>query len=127
VVIDAHQHGTLRSVFSTTWVLATPRRVCAAVAATHPELAGIRFTPHDFRRIFATELVNNGLQIHIGAALLGHTSLQTTRGYVAVFDDDVVRHYQHFLDHRRQLRPAAAGPAPNRKAGSAKSTGSISP
>jgi integrase len=29
------------------------------------------FTPHDFRR-FATELVNNGLPIHIGAALLGH-------------------------------------------------------
>jgi hypothetical protein len=42
----------------------------------------------------------------IGAALLGHTSLQTTRGYVAVFDDDVVRHYQQFLDNRRQLRPA---------------------
>jgi Phage integrase family len=31
-----------------------------------------RFTPHDFRRIFATELVNSGLPIHIGAALLGH-------------------------------------------------------
>ena len=31
-----------------------------------------RFTPHDFRRIFATDLVNNGLLIHIGAALLGH-------------------------------------------------------
>jgi site-specific recombinase XerD len=101
-----HQHGTFRSVFSTTWVLNTLRRVCADLAATHPEFAGIRFTPHDFRRIFATELVNNGLPIHIGAALLGHTSLQTTRGYVAVFDDDVVRHYQQFLDHRRQLRPA---------------------
>jgi site-specific recombinase XerD len=101
-----HQHGTLRSVFSTTWVLSTLRRVCTEVAVAHPEFAGIRFTPHDFRRIFATELVNNGLPIHIGAALLGHTSLQTTRGYVAVFDDDVVRHYQKFLDHRRQLRPA---------------------
>ena len=57
------------------------------------------------RRIFATELVNNGLPIHIGAALLGHTNLQTTRGYVAVFDEDVVRHYQQFLQHRRELRP----------------------
>jgi hypothetical protein len=27
--------------------------------------------------------------------------LQTTRGYVAVFNEDVVRHYQEFLDHGR--------------------------
>ncbi len=30
---------------------------------------------------------------------LGHTSLNTTRGYVAVYEDEVVRHYQtHWLD-----------------------------
>ena len=63
------------------------------------------FTPNDFRRIFATEAVNNGLPIHIGAALLGHSNLQTTRGYVAVFDEDVVRHYQAYLAARRGLRP----------------------
>ena len=49
--------------------------------------------------------MNNGLPIHIGAALLGHLNLQTTRGYVAVFNEDVVRHYQAFLDRRRQARP----------------------
>ncbi|WP_235990360.1 tyrosine-type recombinase/integrase [Streptomyces ureilyticus] len=65
----------------------------------------MKFTPHDFRRIFATELVNSGLPIHIGAALLGHLNIQTTRGYVAVFDEDVVRHYQEHLHHRRQIRP----------------------
>jgi hypothetical protein len=37
--------------------------------------------------------------------LLGHLNIQTTRGYVAVFDDDVVRHYQEFLDRRRAQRP----------------------
>jgi hypothetical protein len=56
--------------------------------------------------LFATELVNSGLPIHIGAALLGHLSLETTRGYVAVFDDEVVRHYQAFLHRRRAQRPA---------------------
>jgi len=60
----------------------------------------------DRRHFFTTELVNNGLPIHIGAALLGHLSLQTTRGYVAVFNEDLIRHYQGFLDRRRQLRPA---------------------
>jgi integrase len=32
--------------------------------------AGTKFTPHDFRRLFATDIVNGGLPIHIGAALL---------------------------------------------------------
>jgi site-specific recombinase XerD len=32
--------------------------------------------------LFATDLVKNGLPIHIGAALLGHLDIQTTRGYV---------------------------------------------
>jgi len=50
--------------------------------------------------------VNSGLPIHIGAALLGHLNLETTRGYVAVFNEDVVRHYQGFIDRRRQARPA---------------------
>jgi hypothetical protein len=30
---------------------------------------------------------------------------QTTRGYVAVFDEDVIRHYLAHLNERRQLRP----------------------
>ncbi|WP_219420587.1 site-specific integrase, partial [Pseudonocardia nigra] len=32
----------------------------------------MHFTPHDFRRIFATEAVTGGLPVHITAALLGH-------------------------------------------------------
>jgi hypothetical protein len=49
---------------------------------------------------------NSGLPIHIGAALLGHLNVQTTRGYVAVFDEDVVRHYTAFLNGRRAVRSA---------------------
>ena len=82
------------------------QRACADLAATHRAFAGVTFTPHDFRRLFATELVNNGLPIHIGAKLLGHLDLQTTQGYVAVFEEDMVQHYQDFLARRRELRPA---------------------
>ncbi len=39
--------------------------------------------------------------------MLGHLNIQTTRGYVAVFEEDVVRHYQEFLDRRRAQRPAS--------------------
>lgn len=81
------------------------RRACEQLAQTNPAFEGLTFTPHDFRRIFATDLVNSGLPIHIGARLLGHINLQTTQGYVAVFEEDTVRHYQSFLAKRRQLRP----------------------
>jgi hypothetical protein len=37
--------------------------------------------------------------------LLGHLDIQTTRGYVAVFDEDVIAHYTEFLDRRRAKRP----------------------
>jgi hypothetical protein len=36
------------------------------------------------------ELVNNALHIHIGTPLLGHLNIQTTRGYVALFEEDLV-------------------------------------
>lgn len=82
------------------------RRLCDELGQTHPAFATAHFSPQDFRRLLATELVNSGLPIHIGAALLGHLNIETTRGYVAVFQEDVVRHYQAHLARRRALRPA---------------------
>jgi integrase len=94
--------GAVPRVISPATVLVMLRRRCAELAEQHPSFRATSFTPHDFRRLLATDLVNNGLPIHIGAALLGHLNLQTTRGYVAVFNEDVVRHYQEFLDRRRK-------------------------
>ena len=65
----------------------------------------LRFTPHDFRRVFSTETVNSGLPIHIAARLLGHLDLNTTQGYVAVYPAEVIRHYRQFIDQRRTERP----------------------
>jgi Phage integrase family len=98
--------GAVPRVISPATVLVMLRRRCAELAKQHPSFRATSFTPHDFPRLLATDLVNNGLPIHIGAALLGHLNLQTTRGYVAVFNEDVVRHYQEFLDRRRQARSA---------------------
>ena len=67
--------------------------------------APVHFTPHDFRRLFATDAVNNGLPLHIAAALLGHLNLDTTRGYTAVFPEHIVAAHQAFIERRRQLRP----------------------
>jgi integrase len=67
----------------------------------------IRFTPHDFRRLFATEVVNAGLPIHIAAAILGHKAIDTTRGYAAIYPEEVIRAYQTFIHARRRTRPTA--------------------
>jgi integrase len=70
------------AVIAPATVVRSLQRLCTRIAETDPAFAGTVFTPHDFRRILATELVNSGLPIHIGAALLGHLNVQTTRGYV---------------------------------------------
>lgn len=99
--------GQRREVMTTGAIGMGLRKVCTDLAVTDPRFSGLHFRPHDFRRLFATDLVNNGLPIHIGAALLGHLDLETTRGYVAVFEEDTTRHYQAHLQRRRALRPTA--------------------
>jgi Site-specific recombinase XerD len=99
------RRGSHHSVVSPGTIGGWLRDACAELAETNPAFAEVSFTPHDFRRLFATDIVNSGLPIHIGAALLGHLDIQTTRGYIAVFNEDVVRHYQDFLSRRRATRP----------------------
>ncbi|RFA06578.1 integrase [Subtercola boreus] len=64
------------------------------------------FSPHDFRRIFATEAVASGLPVHITAKILGHESIATTQTYIAVYDQDVIDHHRAFIARRRSLRPS---------------------
>ncbi|WP_210736890.1 tyrosine-type recombinase/integrase [Cellulomonas hominis] len=65
----------------------------------------VRFTPHDFRRLFSTDMVGSGLPLHIVATVLGHLSLETTRGYTAVFPEQVVQAHHAYIERRRQARP----------------------
>jgi integrase len=67
----------------------------------------LNYTAHDFRRLFTTQAVAGGLPVHIAARLLGHRSITTTESYLAVFQDDLIRAYRTFLDHRRATRPEA--------------------
>lgn len=67
----------------------------------------LRYTPHDFRRMFITDAVTGGLPVHIAAKILGHHSLNTTQAYLAVFQEELIKSYRAFLDTRRTARPAA--------------------
>ncbi|BDP41006.1 hypothetical protein DAETH_09750 [Deinococcus aetherius] len=66
----------------------------------------VRFVLHDFRRLFATGHVNEGLPVHIVAWMLGHQNLNTTMGYVAVYDLEAHQAYHQHLARRRSERPA---------------------
>lgn len=66
---------------------------------------GTGLAPHDFRRLFTTDAVNNGLPVHIAAELLGHRNLDTTMGYTAIYPQEVIDRYQQFFERRRSLRP----------------------
>ncbi len=94
-----------RGVYSREYIRELLRNASLELALRDKSGESIVFRSHDFRRLFATEAVNNGLPIHIAAKLLGHTDLNTTRGYVAVYEDEVVRHYQTHLAKRRAFRP----------------------
>jgi hypothetical protein len=62
-------------------------------------------TPHDFRRMFITDAVLNGLPPHIAQVIAGHQDINVTMGYKAVYPDEAVQAYLAFLARRRALRP----------------------
>jgi len=79
----------------------------AAVAGLTASTGGpLTFTPHDMRRIFTTEALQNGLPPHICQLILGHKNLNTTMGYNTVYPEKVITGHRAFLARRRQLRPA---------------------
>lgn len=94
-----------RGVFSREHIRTLLRDASCELGLRDKDGTPVIFQAHDFRRLFATEAVNGGLPLHIAAKLLGHSDLNTTRGYVAVYEDEVVRHYQTYLARRRAFRP----------------------
>ncbi|MQS16820.1 site-specific integrase [Streptomyces kaniharaensis] len=65
----------------------------------------LHFEPHDFRRIFITDAILNGLPPHIAQVIAGHESLNTTMGYAAIYPADAIEAHRAFIARRRQARP----------------------
>jgi hypothetical protein len=65
----------------------------------------LHYSPHDFRRIFITEAVMNGLPPHIAQMIAGHRDINVTLGYKAVYPDEAIQSHLAFLARRRALRP----------------------
>jgi site-specific recombinase XerD len=52
--------------------------------------------PHRFRRTFATNLVNRGMDVQEVQKLMGHTNINTTMEYICVTDEKVHASYKQF-------------------------------
>ena len=101
-----HRVGVEHRPFSRNYIkrrLETTATVAGLTAVTGEPLT---FTPHDMRRIFTTEALQNGLPPHICQLILGHKNLNTTMGYNTVYPEKVITGHRAFLARRRQLRPA---------------------
>jgi integrase len=66
----------------------------------------LHFTPHDFRRLFITDAILNGLPPHIAQVIAGHQDINVTLGYKAVYPDEAIQSHLAFLARRRSLRPS---------------------
>ena len=75
----------------------------ALVGADGQEL---RCTAHDFRRMFITDAVMNGLPPHIAKEIAGHHDINVTMGYKAVYPEEALQAHHAFLTRRRALRPS---------------------
>ena len=88
--------------------------ICQAIPDTAPaegslpNSAGqpLRFTPHDFRRIFITDAVLHGMPPHIAQLVAGHRDINTTMGYKAVYPEEAINGHRAFIARRRSLRPS---------------------
>ena len=72
-------------------------------ASGHP----LRYTFHDFRRIFITDAILHGMPPHIAQLIAGHRDINTTMGYKAVYPEEVINGHRAFITRRRSLRPTA--------------------
>ncbi|WP_245673050.1 integrase [Nocardia lijiangensis] len=66
----------------------------------------MRFQAHDFRRIFVTDAIMNGLPPHIAQIICGHKTIDTTMGYKAVYPAETIEAHRAFLARRRATRPS---------------------
>ena len=100
------RRGVDRRVITAGTIANALRRALALAGLKNDDGTEPTLTPHDFRRVFATNALSAGLPVHILARVLGHENISTTQGYTAVYDEDIHRHFRSFLDRRRKLRPA---------------------
>jgi hypothetical protein len=72
----------------------------------------MRYTFHDFRRLFITDAIMHGMPPHIAQLVAGHRDINTTMGYKAIYPEEVINGHRAFIALlRHTLHPRAQLPA----------------
>lgn len=101
------RRGTENRGFTDEAVRTLLARALADTGLTDPSSGEpLRYTPHDFRRLFITDAILNGLPPHIAQIVAGHQDINVTLGYKAVYPEEAIQAHHAFLARRRSLRPS---------------------
>jgi len=102
-----HRHGGENRAISTATIRTLLINAVAHTGLTDPVTGDpLIFTPHDFRRLFITDAILNGLPPHIAQIIAGHADINVTLGYKAIYPDEAIQAHLAFLARRRGLRPS---------------------
>ncbi|WP_052069255.1 tyrosine-type recombinase/integrase [Streptacidiphilus albus] len=105
-VLFQHRHGADARPISATTLRRWITDAANSMGVTDASGALLDFKPHDFRRIFATEAIMNGMPPHICQLIMGHANINTTMGYKAVYPEEAITGHRAYLARRRDLRPS---------------------
>jgi integrase len=97
--------GGEKHAFNPRAIYQTFDRTLTANGLTDTDGNHLHFTPHDFRRIFITDAILNGLPPHIAQIIVGHATITTTMGYKAVYPTEALEAHRSFIARRRATRP----------------------
>jgi hypothetical protein len=81
-------------------------KALAATGITDITGQPLTMQPHDFRRIFITEAISNGMPPHICQLIAGHNDLNVTMNYNTIYPQQAINAHREFIARRRALRPA---------------------
>jgi site-specific recombinase XerD len=70
------------------------KRISLAAGAKRSDGEPLYLRPHDGRRVFASEHLNNNTPVHVIAALLGHADLNTVMVYAKLYPRTLVEEYR---------------------------------
>ena len=82
------------SAINTNTIRGRLRALSLAAGARHADGTPLELTPHDCRRVFASEHLNNNTPVHVIQALLGHATLDTVMIYAKLYPATLVEEYR---------------------------------
>lgn len=98
------------SAVNTNTIRGRLRWLSEQAGARHADGAPLVLTPHDCRRVFASEHLNAHTPVHVIQALLGHATIDTVMIYAKLYPDQFITDYRKAM---RGLYTDVYGPGAN--------------